>query len=99
MCAVVKKIISREELITKKVICKNATLPNEEYVLIKGVVYSPQRIPLPHAAIDIVQINSNVTPQVRKNIGVTFTLEDGSYGVPLLWKKGYAYELTAYSPA
>jgi len=81
------------------VICKNAVLPNEEYVLLKGIVYSPKKIPLPHAAIDIVQIDSNVIPKAERNIGVTFTLDDGSYGVSLLWKSGYSYKLTAYSPA
>lgn len=99
MCAVAKKVISQEELITQKIICKDAVLPNEEYVLLKGIVYSPQKIPLPHAAIDIIQIDSNVIPKIERNIGVTFTLEDGSYGVSLLWKSGYSYELTAYSPA
>lgn len=99
MCAVVKKIISKEELIKNKVITKNAILPNDKYILLKGVVYSPQSKPLPNAAIDIVQINSKVIPPKIKDIGVTFTMEDGSYGVPLLWIKGYSYKLTAYSPA
>ena len=99
MCAVVKKIISKEELIKKKVIIINAILPNNKYILLEGVVYSPQRKPLPNAAIDIVQINDNVIPPQVKEIGVTFTVEDGSYGVPLLWENGYSYKLTAYSPA
>lgn len=95
--AVVKKIICKEELVKKKVITKNAILPNDKYVLVKGVVYSPQRRPLPNAAIDIVQINTNIIPIQMKEIGVTFTLEDGSYGVSLLCGRGYYYKMTAYS--
>ena len=99
MCAVVKKIISGKKLIRKEVVTINTILPNDKYIFLKGVVYSPIREPLSGAAIDIVQINSNVNPPIEKNIGVTFTLEDGSYGVPLLWGKGYSYKITAYAPA
>ncbi|WP_234122919.1 hypothetical protein [Clostridium hydrogenum] len=97
--AVVKKIICREELIKKKVITKNAILPNDKYVFLKGVVYTFHGTPLPDAAIDIVQINTNVNPIQIVEIGVTFAREDGSYGVPILWGKGYYYRITAYSPA
>ena len=99
MCAVVKKIISGKELIREKIVTINTILPNDKYIFLKGIVYSPDRKPLPGSAIDIFQINSNVNPPIEKNIGVTFTLEDGSYGVPLLWGKGYSYKLIAYSPA
>jgi len=99
MCAVVKKIIYGKELIRKKIVTINTILPNDKYILLKGVVYSPQGQPLPGSAIDIIQINSNVNPPLEKNIGVTFTVEDGSYGVPLLWGKGYSYKIIAYTPA
>jgi len=99
MCAVVKKIMSGNELIREKIVTINTILPNDKYMFLKGIVYSPLREPLSGAAIDIFQINSNVNPPLEKNIGVTFTLENGSYGVPLLWGKGYSYKLTAYSPA
>jgi len=98
MCAVVKRIISGNKLIREKVITINTTLPNDKYILLKGIVYSPLGEPLSGAALDIFQINSNVKPPIEKNIGVTFTLEDGSYGVPLLWEKGYSYKITAYAP-
>lgn len=97
--AVVKKIICKEELIKKKVITKNTILPNDKYVLVKGVVHTMKGKPLPNAAIDIVQINTNVNPIQVVEIGVTFAREDGSYGVPLLWGRGYYYRITAYSPA
>lgn len=99
MCAVVRKIISGKELIREKIVTINTILLNDKYILLKGIVYSPLREPLSGAAIDIVQINSNVNPPIERYIGVTFTLEDGSYGVPLLWGKGYSYKITAYSPA
>lgn len=95
MCAVVKKLICGNELIRDKIFKIDTILPNDKYILLKGVVYSPEKKPLKYAAIDIVQINSNLKEE--KNIGVTFTLEDGSYGVPLLWGKGYSYKLTVYS--
>jgi hypothetical protein len=98
MCAVVRKIISGNELIKPQIVTINTILPNDKYILLKGIVYSPLGEPLSGAALDIVQINSNVKPPIEKNIGVTFTLEDGSYGVPLLWGKGYSYKITAYSP-
>ncbi|MDR3594081.1 hypothetical protein [Clostridium sp.] len=98
MCAVVRKIISGKELRCKEVITINAILPNDKYVLLKGIVYSPDGKPLPNSAIEIIQINKNINPEVRKSIGVTFSLENGSYGVPLLWGKGYFYKLIAYSP-
>lgn len=99
MCAVVKKIISGNELIRRKIITINTILPNDKYMLLKGIVYSPIGEPLSGTALDIFQINSNVNPSTEKNIGVTFTLEDGTYGVSLLWGKGYSYRITAYSPA
>lgn len=99
MCAVVKKIVSGKELIRKKIVTINTILPNDKYILLKGTVFSPEGQPLPGSAIDIVQINCNVKPPIEKNIGVTFTLDDGSYGVLLLWGKGYSYKLMAYAPA
>lgn len=98
MCAVVKKIISGKELIRKKVITINTIIPNDRYIFLKGTVYSPDEKPLPNSAIEIIQINSTIKPAIVKEIGVIFTLEDGSYGVPLLWEKGYSYKLFAYSP-
>lgn len=97
MCAVVRKIISGKELIRKKVITINAILPNDRYIFLKGIVYSPDEKPLPNSAIEIIQINNTVKPAIVKKLGVIFTLEDGSYGVSLLWRKGYYYKLCAYS--
>ena len=98
MCSMVKKIISGNELIKKNIITMDAFLPNDKYILLKGAVCNPFGKPLPGAAIEVIQINNNLNPAIEKNIGITFTLDDGSYGIPLLWKKGYAYKLTAYSP-
>ncbi|WP_271810094.1 hypothetical protein [Clostridium beijerinckii] len=98
MCAMVKKIISGNELLKKRIITLNAFLPNDKYILLKGTVYNPHGKPLSGAAIEVIQINNTLNPSVEKNIGITFTLNDGSYGIPLLWEKGYAYKLTAYSP-
>jgi hypothetical protein len=99
MCAVVKKIISGKKLTKEKVVTINAVLPNDKYILLKGIVYSPDGQPLPGSAIEIFQIDSNIKPLIEKHIGVTFTLCDGSYGVSLLWKKGYSYKLIAYTSA
>lgn len=100
MCAVARRIITRTELIRKKVITLDAVLPGStgNYILLKGVVYTPEGHVLPHAAIDIIQTNSNMVPPITKKVGITFSLEDGSYGVSLLWGKGYSYELVVYSP-
>lgn len=98
MCAVAKKMISRNELMIKNIVTINTILPNEKYMFVKGIVYSPLGQPLSGSALEIVQINGNVNPPIEKSVGVTFTVEDGSYGIPLLCGKGYSYKIIAYSP-
>lgn len=98
MCAVVRRIFSGDKLAENKITTINAILPEDKYKFLKGIVYSPDDKPLPNSAIEIVQINNNVKPAIIKKLGVIFTLEDGSYGVSLLWEKGYSYKLSAYSP-
>lgn len=98
MCAVARRIISRQELIRKKVITVDALLLKDNYILLKGTVYTPDGEILPNAAIDVIQTNTNVTPSITREIGVTFSMEDGSYGISIPWGKGYYYELILYSP-
>ena len=98
MCAVARRVIGRRQLVRKEVTTVDALLLKDNYILLKGTVYTPDGEILPNAAIDIIQTNTNVIPPVTKEIGVTFSMEDGSYGITIPWEKGYYYELILYSP-
>lgn len=70
----------------------------ESYVLVKGEVLSPNKIPLKNAAITVTIIEKNIDGEVIKSfLGVTFTDEKGEYGISLFFKAGISYEFKAYS--
>lgn len=93
-----KIVLSGCQIICCEVITVDMILPANSYILIKGIVYSPNGDPLPDAAVEVLKIDKTVEPPIETRIGVTFTMQDGSYGISLpRASSSYAYKLTAYS--
>jgi hypothetical protein len=90
-------IISGCKVICCEILEIDMTLPANPYILLKGIVYSPKGEPLPHAAVEVLQIDKSVYPEEERSIGVTFTNEEGSYGITLPRCEPYDYKLVAYS--
>ena len=99
MYMIPKVILSGCQMICCEIMTVNVTLPASKYILVKGVVYSPIGVPLPNAAIEVLQIDKKGYPPLEKSIGVTFTSYDGSYGISLPRSLRYDYKLIAYSSA
>ncbi|MGL5615036.1 MAG: carboxypeptidase regulatory-like domain-containing protein [Sarcina sp.] len=68
----------------------------ESYILVKGEVLSPEKIPLKNAAITITMIENINNELIKSFLGVTFTDENGEYGTSLFFKTGVSYEFKAY---
>jgi hypothetical protein len=75
----------------------NIYMNQSEYVLVTGKVYSPNKEALKNIAIKINMIDKSTFPPKKEFLGVTFTDEDGVYGISLLWAKNYEYQLIPYS--
>ncbi|NFO15298.1 carboxypeptidase regulatory-like domain-containing protein [Clostridium botulinum] len=96
MCAVVQRVLCGRTLMCCKIVKLDYTFPKEDYVLITGKVLSPDKIPLPNAAIKVFSIDKRYTPAKRKYIGVTFSDEKGVYGISIPRFLGVSYEFKAY---
>ncbi|WP_141722964.1 hypothetical protein [Cellulosilyticum sp. I15G10I2] len=93
-----KIVISGSRIICCEIMTVDMVLPAKKYILLKGIVYSPNGEPLPDVAVEVLQINRTIHPPVEKRLGVTFTMQDGSYGISLPRAcSGYSYKLIAYS--
>jgi hypothetical protein len=68
----------------------------QEYIFVTGKVYSPDKEVLPNVAVAITLIDKNTTPPIETFLGVTFSNEEGTYGVSLLWKNNYEYKFVPY---
>ena len=90
-----KIIISGKNLEDNKILNISTTLANSKYFFLKGTVYTPEGRILPNAAIEVFEIDDSLDPPKKYRIGVTFTIEDGTYGIPLL--SGKLYLLVVYS--
>lgn len=81
-----------------QVITIDFLIPNSNFFLLKGTVYTPKYEPLPNAAIEVIrQFKSNDINR-EQSIGITFTKEDGTYGMVLPIHPNCDYILVAYSP-
>lgn len=98
MCAVAKKLLMGCELKNNKTIDLNFHFDNERYFLLTGIVFNPIGEPLPNAALEITLIDGRYNPPIEKHIGITFSQEDGRYGISLPLKLKCSYKITAYSP-
>jgi len=67
-----------------------------EYIFVTGKVYSPDKEILQNVAVAITLIDKNTTPPIETFLGVTFSNEEGTYGVSLLWKNNYEYKIVSY---
>lgn len=86
------------QIIRSRIVTADVTLTDNRFILVKGIVYSPTGEPLPHAAIEIRLVDDSHIPSTEKSLGVTFTHQDGSYGISLPRILGKRYQLVAYSP-
>ncbi|MHC1747913.1 MAG: hypothetical protein AB9856_05905 [Cellulosilyticaceae bacterium] len=93
MCAYVNKWIRGCCIARCKIINLNIELPSEKYVLIQGSVCTAGGVPLANAAIAVFKM-SRTCPLQEIYIGMTFTLEDGSYGISV--PRGSDYKLVCY---
>ncbi|OYO67805.1 hypothetical protein C8E03_10252 [Lachnotalea glycerini] len=89
-------ILTGGQIICSKIVTVDIMLPAEEFFFLKGIVYSPTGEPLPNAAVE-VKLVDHVDSVAEKSLGVTFTENDGSYGISLAKINGKQYKLIAYS--
>lgn len=97
MYSIRKIVLTGCEIICCQILTCDITLRASNYILIKGIVYNTYGKPLSNAAIEIFQIDKAVYPPVEQSMGVTFTSEDGSYGVSLPRSVNKDYRLVAYA--
>jgi len=86
------------QIICSGIVTADITLSNNAFILITGTVYSPTGKPLPNAAVEILLVDDSHIPSEEKTLGVTFTLQDGTYGISLPRISEKQYKLIAYSP-
>lgn len=81
----------------KQVLGIDFIIPNYNFYLLKGTVYTPKHIPLPNAAIEVIRKFKLCGLDQEQSMGITFTKEDGSYGIVLPFYPESDYILVAYS--
>lgn len=96
-----KIVLTGCQIICSKIVTADVTLSATMFILVKGTVYSPKGEPLSNAAVEILLVENSHIHAIEKTLGVTFTIEDGSYGIslprlPRMSRK--QYKLKAYSP-
>ncbi|MGN2371286.1 carboxypeptidase regulatory-like domain-containing protein [Clostridium cagae] len=96
MCAVIQEVLCGRKIMCCRLVRVESTFPKEQYILITGKVLSPDKIPLPNAAIKVFSIDKRCTPVKRKYIGVTFSDERGIYEMSIPRFLDISYELKAY---
>lgn len=88
-------VVSGKKIIENEVLEISTTLSDSKYFLLEGIVYQNDMKPIPNAAIKIFKIDNNTVPPARILIGITFSTENGLYGISLL--EGEEYMLIVYS--
>lgn len=88
-------IIPGSEVFYDRVVYADFCVPSKRFFLLKGMVYTPDKIPLANAAIEIWQKYSGCKKE--KRLGVTFSDEFGCYGVSLPADRNSEYILLVYS--
>ncbi|MDR5585911.1 MULTISPECIES: carboxypeptidase regulatory-like domain-containing protein [Clostridium] len=96
MCAVVREILCGKKLMHCNRVNIDSTFPKNDYILITGKVISPYKVPLPYAAIKVFSIDTRYSPTKKKYVGVTFSDEQGIYGISVPRYLEISYELKAY---
>lgn len=91
-------ILTGCQIICSKIVTVDATLLPNKYIFVTGIVYSPIGQPLAGAGVVVYLVDNTMLPPMEKRLGVTFTMEDGSYGISLPSVKCKEYKLVAYSP-
>ncbi len=90
-----KIVVSGKKVVESETLDISTTLPSNTYFLLRGIIYSPTNEPIADAAIEVYKIDESVIPNEKILIGVTFSIEDGSYGISL--EMGLSYILVVYS--
>lgn len=98
MCAVARRFLTGCVLDENKTINLNFYFKNEKYFLLTGFVFNPIGEPLPNAALEITLIDKKYDTPREKHIGITFSQDDGSYGISLPSYPKCCYRITVYSP-
>lgn len=89
------KVIVPGDVITKdnKYILDVKLSKNKNF-FITGTIYDDKKTPINNAAVAVYQID-DTEDQKTTLIGVTFSYQDGTYGISLPY--GYSYMLIVYS--
>lgn len=89
-----KIVLSGEQIVENEILDVSTTLSNSRYFLLTGTVYNTEKEPLKNVAIVVYEMVDSIIQNKKKLVGITFSIEDGTYGIPLLIEKSYI--LVAY---
>lgn len=91
-----KVVIDNNCIISNEIINLNIFLKKNNYNLIEGAVYSPDKHIIKNACIEIVEIDKRTLEEIL--LGYCFTNEYGRYGYTLNIKENCYYVFNVYSP-
>ena len=89
-----KIVLSGEQIVENEILDVSTTLCNSRYFLLTGTVYNTEKEPLKNVAIVVYEMVDSIIQNKKVLVGITFSIEDGTYGIPLLIGKSYI--LVAY---
>lgn len=89
-------IIKSSDLVEGKPYDVKIIIPEKKEYNIKGIVYDENLHPLPHASIEIMEIDK--ISGTSKVIGNIFSNESGEYVFAVSPTFNLEYKITAYSP-
>ena len=91
-------MLTSQELIGRKVVCKTIVLKIKIPVILSGKVVNSNGNIISDAIIDVKKLNYNYTPCKITNLGYTISKEDGSYYMRLKKQYRVNYKLCIYPP-
>jgi len=91
-------MLTSQELIGKKVVCKTIVLKRKIPVILSGKVVDLNGNVIGGAMIEVEKLDYNYTPCKITNLGYTISNEDGAYCMRLQKKYGVDYKLCIYPP-
>jgi hypothetical protein len=91
-------MLTSQELIGRKVVCKTIVLKRKIPVILSGKVLDSNGNVISDAMIDVKKLDYNYTPCKITNLGYTMSNEDGAYCMRLQKKYGVDYKLCIYPP-